>query len=332
MQDWHTFHGYLTACMKGTKFDARAEADFLQLKSQIALLHDAFLESIDSGSREVAATSQSVITIVERCILLRQMIKMTPAELKKMEMEWHEAYLLINETIGILEDQISKYAAVGQTQHLLDVYGWKNIKRVTSFLTGKAFVGTVVGLVLLIALVVLPLFKVYSYDQLDTISATQAPYRVVRNLLRTAFPNMLYLDWDDYVNCNVKKDAKFSEDKADPNRRKEFVDLLTANGTLTNVSKAKGVPADGDLKRFVNGGNPYDTFVVMFADAQSAQDAMKLVEERKKGNYNGLSGVVGFDVKYQVDRSANVVAVASPPTTSNSPLVPEALRLVMQKH
>lgn len=328
MQDWHTFHGYLTACLKGTKFDARAEADFLQLKSQIALLHDAFLESIDTSTREAAAISQSIITIVERCILLRQMIKMTPAELKKMEMEWHEAYLLINETIGLLEEQIAKLATVGKTSHYLDIYAWKSVKRVTRFLTGKAFVATVITTVLLIALVVLPYFKVYTYDALDKNPSTQASYRVVRNMLRAVLPDIMYRDWADYVKTNVKTDEdlkalKFTRDTPAETRRKDLVNLITSTGTLANVSKEK---PDGELARF-NRDNPYDTFVVMFDNVASAKEAMELFEKRKLAD-----NVVEFGKKFQAERSANVVAIASPPTTTNSPFVVEALRLVLQKH
>ena len=88
MKAWHTYHSYLTGCMKGKPFEQKDEGDFLKLKSQIAILHDSFLEAVDTGARETAAISQSVITLVERSILLRQLSHLSAAELKRRANAW----------------------------------------------------------------------------------------------------------------------------------------------------------------------------------------------------------------------------------------------------
>ena len=108
---WRKFHEFLDRAIKGSEFTSQDEAEFLKLKSDIAILHDSLLESIEN-TKENMASAQSVISLIERCILLRQVQKMNPAEIKKMQIEWHESYLLVNETIGLIEEKIAKMAKV----------------------------------------------------------------------------------------------------------------------------------------------------------------------------------------------------------------------------
>lgn len=198
---WNQFHSYLTAAMKeGMQFDGKAENDFLGLKSQIAILHDTFHESVQKGSREAAATSQSVITIVERCVLLRQVSRMSVAELKRMEMEWHEAYLLINDTIGILEEQVAQLAEVSQMSYTVGLCGKKIKMWGQAIASNRNALGGVIMLVIVLALTILPIMGVFSYDFLDQQSWAKTPYRTTRSLFRaTVMKELKYLDFAEYV-------------------------------------------------------------------------------------------------------------------------------------
>jgi hypothetical protein len=176
MEAWQRFHQYLMACIKGQEFNAQAENDFLKVKSQIAILHDSFLASVPKGSRETAATSQSVISLVEKCILLRQVKRLNVAELKRMEMEWHEAYLLINDTIGILQEEVAKLAGESEFHHKMAAFN-KKLKAYVGGATHNKGLQAGVGVVaVLVVAIVLPMMGVFSYDALDK-GAAQKPYR-----------------------------------------------------------------------------------------------------------------------------------------------------------
>ena len=200
MKAWHKFHSALTACIKGaTQFDEKAEAEFLKLKSQIAILHDSFIEAMDNPDRETAATSQSVISIVESCIMLKRMGNMSQVELKRMENEWHQAYLLINDTIGILEDQMHHLEHISHARHTAERLG-KKVRRGSRAIAGswQAKIGAIFVVVLAL-LLGLPTIGVFSYDFLIQNDMTKKPYMVARSVLRKSVAKgMGYATLEEY--------------------------------------------------------------------------------------------------------------------------------------
>lgn len=279
MESWQRFHQYLMACIKGQEFNAQAENDFLKVKSQIAILHDSFLASVPKGSRETAATSQSVINLVEKCILLRQVKRFNVAELKRMEMEWHEAYLLINDTIGILQEEINNLAGESEFHHKMAAFN----KKIKAYGKGAAAnKGMQVGVVvvaLLIGLIALPLLGVFSYDVLDTKGATKKPYRAVRKVVRlTVSKNLKFLDLDEY-SYNGRNNIENFPPKDDENLKK------LVEGQMKNLAQSSGISLDG-----------VETAVQTY---ESLNDAYPLISTPGASPKNGKVPVVVFRAKFK---------------------------------
>ena len=196
---WQEFYEYIHACMKGAQFDSTAESKFLQLKSQVAILHDGFLEAVDTKERGVAATAQSVISVVERCIMLSKVQKMDTAEIKKMEIEWHESYLLMNETIAILEEQIEQLSHVSHVTYMQRQFFTKVVPRFTRVLTSTGFYWAIGSAAALFVLIGLPMLGVFSYDALNTWGPSSKVYTAARTIVRkTVMKNLEYQTFNSY--------------------------------------------------------------------------------------------------------------------------------------
>lgn len=192
---WRQFHDYLAQCMKGKEFTPQDEAEFLKLKSNIAILHDSFLESVEGN----LSTAQGIIALVERCILLRQVSRMNPAEIKKMEIDWHEAYLLLNETIGILQEKIDKLANVSRVTYESSRAIERVVTKITRGVTNPKFQFSAAAIAIIGVLVVAPMAGVFSYDFLNKTPATAKVYKLVRGMLRNSMMSQLeFLDWEEY--------------------------------------------------------------------------------------------------------------------------------------
>ena len=200
LRNWQLFHTYMTDAIGGKEPTPQDEADFLRLKSQIAIQHDALMEAVAGGDREVAATAQSIITVVENCILLRQIQRMNPPEMRRTEIEWHEGYLLVNDTIGILEEEVEKLAKTNRLQYEINLVVGRVTKTITRGVTHPGFRYGLVAVAVIGALIVLPAMGVYNYSFLEENDATKPVYAAGYSFLRnTVMKHLPFRDWDDYT-------------------------------------------------------------------------------------------------------------------------------------
>jgi hypothetical protein len=281
---WRSFHERLTDCIKGKAFTPQDEAEFLKLKSQIAILHDSFLESVE-GSLPVA---QSVISVVERCILLRQVAKLSPAEIKKMEIEWHESYLLMNETIGLLQEKIDKIARVSrasyETRRVVD----KAVSHATRLLTSRGFHFFLGVTALIVITVVLPMLGVFSYDFLQKTPVTNKIYMAVRGLLRTTVMSDLeFQEWDDY-DKNVRQPMPVGYNPADipanqqEGRKDAFLIKQYPGLQVLDLRPDVRDALHTEIRKYTVGGDIYVLFV-MFKKTGEAGAMLQKIENWRKG-------------------------------------------------
>lgn len=110
---WKTFHSLFNdaATSENPDFSPENEQQFLNCKAKIAMLHDSLLESIkhDQG------TAQAMLSIVNRSITLRHIKKMGDADKKKIEIEWHDCYLLLHETVSNLNEERERLDNINET-------------------------------------------------------------------------------------------------------------------------------------------------------------------------------------------------------------------------
>lgn len=281
---WRKFHDFLRGCVQDMEFDAKAEAAFLRLKSQIAISHDSFMESIEQGNRESTATAQDIISVVERCIMLRTMKRMSPAEMKKMELEWHESYLLVNETIGLLQEEVDSLAEVSHFHHSMQAVIATVLAKLSRLIHSKGLHASLGILAVVTVLVVLPMMDVYSYDFLNNYSATKPAYQLGRDMLRNSVAkNLAYQDWEVFARKGLNPIPRIYG-------RKQELDRAEKDATEASMlySEAEGIePLDlrdnmtGALEKDVEIFENYrdgTTFLFM-ALLPKTEDARKFVDE-----------------------------------------------------
>ncbi len=188
---WGLFQQYFEAAVKGEGLVPDNEKKFLDLKSRIAMLHDTFLETVEEGGQ--SAIAQGMLDNVIRSITLRHLNRMPPADIRKMQIEWHESYLLLNETIGNLEEKQNEIAKITPSQ-------WRSMQAKkamaryfanlynSNMLRGILIIGAI-----LIVLVGLPMMGVFSYGALRDIGPLQKPvYWAIESIVR---PYIVKVNW-----------------------------------------------------------------------------------------------------------------------------------------
>jgi hypothetical protein len=306
---WQNFHLFLGECAKHDRqFSPQEEANFLKVKSQIAILYDSFFESLGEANREMIATAQSIITVVENCILLRQVHRMSPAERKKMEIEWHEAYLLINATIGTLEEEQTKLAAVSHSKHSRDVMIHRMYITTKSIVKDKRLHNALIALAIIAAFVVLPMAGVWNpYQVLARFKPTEKLYLGGKQFLRsTIMPNLEFETWEEYKNYYpVEKVADgyviLGNPQAVLDPRFELVTKVLFKGTA--AADPKNLKAVHTAE-FTGGGHQAFIAFVLFA---RSSDALSVETRRDKIQSEGVSkGIVDL---VDISRVANVVRI-----------------------
>jgi hypothetical protein len=306
---WQNFHLFLGECAKHDRqFSPQEEANFLKIKSQIAILYDSFFESLGDPNREMIATAQSIITVVENCILLRQVHRMSPAERKKMEIEWHEAYLLINATIGTLEEEQTNLAAVSRSKHSRDVMIHRMYITTKSIVKDKRLHNTLIALAIIAAFVVLPMAGVWNpYQVLARFKPTEKLYLRGKQVLRkTILPNLEFETWEEYTtNYRVEQVADgyviLGNPQAVLDPRFELVTKVLFKGTA--AADPKNLKAVHTAE-FTGGGHQAFIGFVMLA---RSSDAQSVETRRDKIQSEGVSkGIVDL---VDISRVANVVRI-----------------------
>lgn len=114
---WRVFLELISVGIKDpSQINPQYEQAFLNSKARIAMLHDSFMEAIKNDKEK--STGANMLGLVNRSITLRHVAKSQDVEKKKMEIEWHEVYLMLNECIVGLEEERAKLLAINE-------FNWK---------------------------------------------------------------------------------------------------------------------------------------------------------------------------------------------------------------
>jgi len=170
MELWRRFHDYFKIAVAGKGITPEKEHEFINIKSRIAMLHDSFMECLEHDQN----IGQNILSIVMRSITLRHIHRMSAAEIKKIELEWHESYLLLNETIGVLEDKRNQLADIKPSQYYRRLYIKKALDEVKKFVASWVFKAIVA-----IAVVMIGSFFFIQMGGVDKL----AEYPMTRNLI-----------------------------------------------------------------------------------------------------------------------------------------------------
>ncbi len=101
MNDWLLFNQILSAYPSPGVNKAQLENQFLKIKSKLAREHQVLKESLGPDYKFDANT----MNIVSGATNLESIYSQSEVAIKKLQNEWHRAFISINETLGGLEDK-----------------------------------------------------------------------------------------------------------------------------------------------------------------------------------------------------------------------------------
>lgn len=128
MDLWVKFYDLLVSARKREQTTPKDEADFLAVKSELARRHKV----LQQGLGKDYGLDANTMNIVSQAISLDSVQSSSEVAMKKLENEWHRAYISINETLGSLEnehEELAKVTAFGAALQSFqnNVLGNKNI-------------------------------------------------------------------------------------------------------------------------------------------------------------------------------------------------------------
>ena len=107
MNDWLLFNQILSAYPSPGVNKAQLENQFLKIKSKLAREHNVLRETLQSDYNLDANT----MNIVSGATNLETIFGQSEVAVKKLQTEWHRAFISINETLGALEDKKARAEA-----------------------------------------------------------------------------------------------------------------------------------------------------------------------------------------------------------------------------
>jgi len=137
---WQLFMEYFKLGLTGDAPSASNEAKFLEVKSNIAMLHDSLLAAV-KGDRQVA---QNIMLLVGRCITLRHIGRMTDSDIKKIRIEWNEALIMLDSEISELEQKRAKLAELNPYVYYFNRVRTRVVAKVWNFIGSTGFKATAI--------------------------------------------------------------------------------------------------------------------------------------------------------------------------------------------
>ncbi len=145
MKIWNKFYQILTTAFYGDETDVnKLDPEFQQIKQIVAEHHAHFMKVIKKDFH----IGQSILTTVKRTISLAGFHHLSPLEVNKTLIEWHDANILLNETLGSLESERDKILRHRQTK----IPGKSGKDKAKDFFQGGTF-KMVVNIVVIVAIV-----------------------------------------------------------------------------------------------------------------------------------------------------------------------------------
>ncbi len=140
---WVRFFDMMVQARRAEKVTQDLEVAFLQVKSELARRHKVLEQNlgVDYG------LDANTMNIIGSAISLDSLCSSSDVAMKKLENEWHRAYIAINETLGILQNRREVLAS--KTQFDIFMENLKSGGAGKTVITFGVIIGIVVVLVVL---------------------------------------------------------------------------------------------------------------------------------------------------------------------------------------
>ena len=113
---WIRFYDMVVAGRRVEDIQPEHETSFLANKSELARRHKVLETSLGLDYN----LDSNTMNIVGQAISLDSLRSTSDIAMKKMENEWHRAYISINETLGVLENRREEMADKGHIEMFFD--------------------------------------------------------------------------------------------------------------------------------------------------------------------------------------------------------------------
>lgn len=281
---WNTFHQFFSMGVKGDNITPEKENQFLELKSRIAMLHDSFMDALTHNQN----VGQEVLSIITRAITLKHLGRISTADLKKMEIEWHEAYLLLNDTIAALDQRRKELGEINESQYRAKQAAGAARQKMGKFFGSFYFKLAAVLAVLLAGTIGVQAFGIYDYDELGSISALRTPYRWGKYVVRTVNPDS---PWPNIDVVPRKGHASWPEGVKEPQLDGD-VDKTASAQMIAQLANPMGIFSDlyQNLNNAVEfrketaekgGARPVEIHSFRFNTAEEARQAYEVWDDAK---------------------------------------------------
>lgn len=120
MNDWLLFNQILSAYPSPGVNKAQLENEFLKIKSKLAREHKVLRENLKTDYQ----IDGNTMNIVSGATNLEAIYSQSEVAIKKLQNEWHRAFISINETLGGIEDKKAR-AEAGERVFIEDLGGPK---------------------------------------------------------------------------------------------------------------------------------------------------------------------------------------------------------------
>ncbi len=107
MNDWLLFNQIMSAYPSPGVNKAQLENQFLKIKSKLARSHKVLKDTL----LDDYSIDGNTMNIVSGATNLEQIYAQSEVAVKKLQSEWHRAFISINETLGALEDKKARAEA-----------------------------------------------------------------------------------------------------------------------------------------------------------------------------------------------------------------------------
>ncbi len=150
MKIWNKFYRILTKTFYESDADIKSlDPEFQQIKQVVAEHHSHFMKVIKKDFH----IGQSIMNTVKRTIDLEGFHNLSSLEMNKTLIEWHDANILLNETLGSLECQRDKIMR-GRKDKIPKSSGKDKAKDFFKSGTFKMIINLVIIIAVLVVLVV----------------------------------------------------------------------------------------------------------------------------------------------------------------------------------
>lgn len=105
---WHRFYRTLQAGFEPETLTPEREKEFQEIKTTVAEKHKAFMSVIERDQH----IGQSILNMIKRVISLKEFGQLSAIEVNKVSIEWHDANILLHETLGSLEYKLEEVQSV----------------------------------------------------------------------------------------------------------------------------------------------------------------------------------------------------------------------------